>query len=166
MSLEIVPQHDGHRQQGTCVLLIEPDAAMRHFLARVLERHGLEALQVETVEEAVLVRLHQLHPVAAVIVDDLARHGDDRHSLERLASIPPSLPLVTYGFGTADERRHAPHPFDGDAFADRLWRAIRGARGTHSAHPTRSGSSGDEQRPDITPGDGSGDHPFDRRDHA
>lgn len=166
MSLEIVPQYDGHRPHGACVLLIEPDAAMRHFLARVLERHGVEALQVETMEDAVLVRLHQQHPVVAIICDDLARQGDERHALDRLASMPPSLPLVTYGFGSADERRSAPHPFDGDAFADRIWRAIRGARSAHAAHPTRSGDSGGEQRPDIAPGDGGGDHPFDRRDHA
>jgi CheY-like chemotaxis protein len=160
MSLEIVSPHDGHRQHGLCVLLIEPDAAMRHFVARVLERHGLDALQVETLEEAVLVRLHQEHPVVAVICDDAGRHGDDRHAMERLSTIVPSVPLITYGFGSQDDRRGVPHPFDGDAFADRLWRAIRAVRAS------RSGSSGGEQRPDIAPGNSGRDHSFDQRDHA
>jgi hypothetical protein len=62
--------------------------------------------------------------------------------------------------GGQDDRRGVPHPFDGDAFADRLWRAIRAVRAS------RSGSSGGEQRPDIAPGDSGRDHSFDQRDHA
>ena len=125
-------------------LVIEDDPVLRHFLRRLLERHGMHVLLAESAEQGVDViagtmgRSSTRAPAVVVYGEALVR-GAPAHLKSRIAELAPDLPIVTYGGATVQpagngQRRRltAGGPFDAEALVRSIVYAV-GAGGENSA---------------------------------
>jgi CheY-like chemotaxis protein len=101
------------------VLLVEPDAVLRGFLARLLERHGLTVLLATSVEEGARVLARSDARVGVVVHDTRLLASDAGPLAAQFGRGDVARRVIRYG-GDAVTRRGAapmPRPLDGDALA-------------------------------------------------
>lgn len=127
------PIEDGFAGAAT-VLVVEPDAVLRHFLQRLFERHGLEVLLTASPEQALRILADARGRVRAVVHGGLLRfgagaNGDGAH----LRQLAPNVPVITFGAAAVhaprgEARRNgtgpASGPFDAEALARDVIEAV------------------------------------------
>ena len=123
-------------------LVIEDDPVLRHFLRRLLERHGMQVLLADSAEQGLDVieaaaQSSTSAPDVVVYGEALVRGAPARLKTQ-IAELAPELPLVTYGGATVQpasngrRRLTAGGPFDAEALVRSIVYAI-GAGGANSA---------------------------------
>ncbi|HEX2251070.1 MAG TPA: response regulator [Gemmatimonadales bacterium] len=92
----------GRAGAGVSVLVVDDEAAVRRFAARVLQREGFEVLEAaDGVEALELVKTGQ--PTVDVVVSDIVMPRlNGVELMEALAPIRPDLPVILMsGYATA-----------------------------------------------------------------
>lgn len=117
------------------VLVVEADSALRGFLARLLERHGLSVLLASTPEQAQLILAREWSALGAIVHGPELLRGESRRHATRLAQQSPARPVLVYGRASEDDDAArdggapagAP-PFDGERLVRELLALMRAAR--------------------------------------
>lgn len=126
------------------VLVIEDDPVLRHFLRRLLERHGMDVLLADSAEQGLEVIAATAAPSstrapAVVVYGEAMVRGTPARLKAQIAELAPELPIVTYGGATvqpaSDGRRRRlteGGPFDAEALVGSIVYAV-GAGGANTA---------------------------------
>jgi two-component system cell cycle sensor histidine kinase/response regulator CckA len=92
----------GRAGAGVSVLVVDDEAAVRRFAARVLQREGFDVLEAADGAEALeLVKAGHAN-IDAIVSDIVMPHLNGVELMEALATIRPDLPVILMsGYATA-----------------------------------------------------------------
>ncbi len=108
------------------VLVVEPDAVLRQFLRRLLERHGVDTLLAPSAEQALVVLGRDEGTLRVVVHGATLLHGDEARLAARFGRLEPVRQVVVYGGGAGNgSANHRGGPFDGEALARDILQALR-----------------------------------------